>query len=421
MSIKNLDVLEQEKLATMEKMQKAIKEDDTEAFSSAFSEFAENIGKRVLAQYEAQQQNRDVNVLASRGVRQLTNEENVYFQKLGEAMKSPNPKQALADLELVMPKTEVDAVFEDLTTSHPLLDVIDMQNTSGLIEIFVNTHEDQLGSWGSLTAEIVKELTSGFKKINMTLQKYSGFIPVAKSMLDLGPAWLETYIRTILQETAYLGLEEAIIKGTGNKMPIGMNRQVGDDVTVTGGVYPVKEAVVLSSLDPVAYGELIAEMAETDNGHQRAIQNVIMVVSPKDYFNKIMPATTIRAADGTYVNNVLPFPTTIIQSIHVPEGQVIVGLGKRYFMGMGIGKSGKIEYSDDYRFLEDERVYICKLYAYGMPKDNRAFVVCDISGLKPAVQKVEIVSTSGGASTDSESTNSENGGTDTANLKAAKK
>lgn len=388
--MQNLDVLNQEKTVIMQNLQQAIKDDNPEAFSSAFTKFAENIAHKVTAQFEGYQQTADVNVLAARGVRQLTSEEKKYFQRLGDAMKAPNPKQALAEMEDVLPKTEINAIFEDLTTSHPLLDAIDFENTSGLVEMVLNTHGDQLGTWGVLTADIVKELTSGFKKVQMLLNKYSAFIPVSKSMLDLGPYWLETYVRTILQETIYLGLEEAIIKGTGKDMPIGMIRQVGTGVTVTDGIYPEKETVVVTALDPVTYGALLAGMAKTPKGNQRVIQNVIMVVSPVDYFSKIMPATTIRAADGTYVNNVLPFPTSIIQSIHVPEGKMIVGLAKRYFMGVGLGKSGKIDYSDEYRFLEDERVYLCKLYGHGEPLDNNAFIYCDINELKPAVQMVEV-------------------------------
>ncbi|MCQ4950930.1 phage major capsid protein, partial [Bittarella massiliensis] len=73
--------------------------------------------------------------------------------------------------------------------------------------------------------------------------------------------------------------------------------------------------------------------------------------NPVDYLTKIMPATTIRAADGTYVSNVLPFPTPIIQSVHMAEGKAVVGLPKRYFACLGTAKSGKLEYSDEYHFL----------------------------------------------------------------------
>ena len=48
-----------------------------------------------------------------------------------------------------------------------------------------------------------------------------------------------------------------------------------------------------------------------------------------------------------------------------------------------MAKNGKIEYSDEYRFLEDERVYLIKLYANGFAMDNNAFVVLDITELHP--------------------------------------
>lgn len=66
-------------------------------------------------------------------------------------------------------------------------------------------------------------------------------------------------------------------------------------------------------------------------------------------------------------------------------------MAKLYFMGSGIENDGRILYSDDYHFLEDERVYLIKMYGHGFPVDNNAFVVFDISELKPAVYRVEQV------------------------------
>ena len=66
-------------------------------------------------------------------------------------------------------------------------------------------------------------------------------------------------------------------------------------------------------------------------------------------------------------------------------------MATRYFLGGGVGNNGRILYSDDYHFLEDERVYLIKLYAAGFAKDNNSFIVFDISGLQPAYYKVETV------------------------------
>jgi len=391
--MKNADTLQAEKTAILQKLNQAIKDGNEEAFAEAFTEFSMNIQESVMAEAHLMVQAADTGVLASRGVRQLTSEENKYYQAVIEAMRSNSPRQALADLTPVLPITTIDAVFDDLLATHPLLNVINFQNTSGLIEYIVNTNTKQLATWGALTATIVTELTSGFKKINMTLMKLSAFLPVAKSMLDLGPAWLDRYVRAILSEAIAFGLEAAIINGTGLNMPIGMNRQVQEGVIVTGGVYPLKVEVPVISLDPIAYGTLIGGMAVDAKGNARVVSGVIMIVNPADYLTKVFPATTVRSADGTYKNDVLAFPTTVIQSTEVPTGKAIFGLANRYFMGIGTAKSGKIEFSDEYHFLEDERVYLVKLYSYGMPLDNTAFVYADISGLVPTIQTVTVSGT----------------------------
>lgn len=400
--IPNPDLIKMKKDEILQKMNKVLAEGNEEEFAQVFSEFADNLQQTVIEEAKAQAkieaegvtQSVDTNVLVGRGVRQLTTKENKFYQKTIEAMQSTDPKQALTNLDVVMPETIIDAVFDDLKEEHELLSVIDFQNTSGIVKMLLNTHGNQLATWDALCTEIVKELTSGFKLVDMSLNKLSAFIPICKDMLDLGPVWLDRYVRIILGEAIAFGLEEAIINGTGKNMPIGMNREVGEDVVVTGGVYPLKDTVAITDLSPAAYGTLLANMAKVPKGDgeeiSRIVSSVIMIVNPTDYLTKIMPATTIRGTDGLYRSDVLPFPTKIVQSIQMPEGKAIVGLSKKYFMGIGTAKSGKIDYSDDYRFLADERVYLTKLYGHGQALDDNAFVYADISGLKPANVKVEV-------------------------------
>ncbi len=389
MPMKNLDLLKEQKTQIMQRMTDALRSDNPEKFAQAWEELQLNLQDTVMAEARGLMDQYDTTVLAARGTRQLTSEENKYYDGLIQAMRSANPKQAIADYEPVLPKTVVDAVFDDLVQEHPLLEAINFQNTNGMIEFIVNTNSKQLSSWGVLTAEITKELTSGFKKINMTMDKLSAFIPVAKSMLDLGPAWLDRYVRAILGEASAFGLEEAIVNGTGKNMFIGMNRQVGTGVTVTDGVYPVKNTVKLTSFRPEVYGAFLAQLATDDNGNARAVTEVLFICNPTDYFTKVMPATTMLKPDGTYAGNVTPIPTRIIQSVQVPSGKAIIGLGKRYFAALGTAKSGKIEYDDSYHFLEDERMYLVKLYGHGEPLDNKAFVYADISELSPMRYLVE--------------------------------
>nr|DAZ20431.1 MAG TPA: major capsid protein [Caudoviricetes sp.] len=385
--MKNKDILAMEKAKIVEKMNQAIKDDDAKAFSEAFTELCQKIEENVLEQARELLQEQDATVLAQRGVRQLTSKEKEYYEKVIEAMKSPNPKQALNDVDVVMPETIINSVFDELQTNHPLLSKLSATTVTGLTRMMMNTNGEQRATWGKLTAKIIEELTSGFKEVDVTQDKLSAFLPVSKAMLDLGPTWLDNYVRQVLYEALANGLEYGIVCGTGKDEPIGMMRQVGDGVVVTGGEYPMKESIKMTALDIEQMGNVTAIMARNDKGQARTVTGLIMLVNPVDYFHRILPATRMLTPDGNYAS-VLPVDAEIIQSAAVPEGKAVYGMAPKYFLGVGMARNGRIEYSDEYRFLEDERVYLIKLYAHGFAKDNNAFMVLDIAELQPVRFKV---------------------------------
>ena len=108
---------------------------------------------------------------------------------------------------------------------------------------------------------------------------------------------------------------------------------------------------------------------------------------------KVKKTLAERRIKEWYKNNIFPYPTKVVQSAALDEGEAIMGIAKKYFMGVAAGDSGTIEYSDEYQFLEDNRVYITKFYGMGRPKDNNAFQYLDVSNLQPAPMKVEITNT----------------------------
>lgn len=381
-----------------ESMMQALKNNDAEAYSKAFDEMMQRVAADLTEANEAHleeiRQSNDAAILAQRGVRQLTSEERKYYMAVIEAMKSSNPKQALTDPNLTFPTTTINAVFDELQTRHPLLSRINFRPSGGAVELLVATNGYQKAQWGELCDDIVKELLAGFVKIDTMLLKLTAFLPVCRAALDLGPEWLDDFVRQVLYEALANGLEYGIVAGTGNKEPIGMIRQVGTGVTVTDGVYPLKAVIPITDLQPDTLGGILGTIAVDPSGKPREVRDVILLVHPADYFTKIFPATTIMAPDGTYRNDVLPYPMTVIQSLAVTQGQAVIGIAYRYFAVAGTPREGRIEYSDHYRFLEDERVYTIRVYANGMPMDNTAFQVLDISGLKPLAYRVELVSDS---------------------------
>ena len=371
----------------------AMHEQNADKYTEAFNGICELIEKDVLEKAQELAGAHDQQVLASRGVRQLTSKEKKYYEKLIDAFKSENPKQALTNPEIVMPETVLDAVFDDLQTEHPLLSHISFTNTRGAIKFLFSTNDFQKAVWGKLCAEITKEIEASFSEIDMTLMKLSAFIPVCEAMLDLGPVWLDSYVRQILYEALANGLEDGIINNLNTTTgPVGM---IADMTTGSGGVgaatFTAKTATPITDLQPATLGAQLAKLAVDAAGKARAIRDVILIVNPTDYFTKVFPATTVMNGTGVYVNNVLPYPMTIIQSAAVATGKAVLGLGYKYFMGIGMdSRAGRIEYSDEFKWLDDERVYKIKLYANGMPMDNNAFQYLDISGLKPATVRVTI-------------------------------
>lgn len=384
-------------------LQQAIAANDSAAFVQAFDQILNVIADDIRQEYEQEltgvRQEMDNRILTARGVHQLTSAEETYYQALIKAMGDRDYKQAVNNLDVAMPETIIDSVFEDLRTNHPLLSKINFIPSGAAVSMIMNANGYQEAVWGPLCGEIVTELTAGFTEVNTTLLKLSAFLPVCKGMLELGPRWLDRFIRETLYEALANGMEAGIATGDGKDKPIGMNRQVGSGVSVTGGVYPEKDKIAVTDLSAETVGGLIGQLAQDANGKSRAVRDVILLVNPTDYFTKIMPATTLMAPDGSYRNDVMPYPMSILQVPAVPTGAAILGVATRYFATAGTEKTGRIEYSDEFRFLNDERVYLVKAYANGQPKDNNSFLYLDISGLQPASYKVTLVD-SGSAAAD---------------------
>lgn len=387
--MKNLDAIKQEKTAIVKKINEAVKAGDEAAFAAAFTEFTDILQEAVMAEARGLVQAADNSVLQGRGVRALTSQETKYYEKIIDAMKSKSPQQALTLIDETLPKTVIDSVFEDIAEAHPLLDAIDFQNTGILTEILISSQSGRhLATWDKLCDTIVAELTAGTDVISLTQNKLSAFIPICKAMLEIGPVWIDRYVRTILVEAIYNGLEKSIIIGTGVDEPVGMMKDPNGVFHAQNG-YPNLVPVPLNEISPETYGGILASLAVGPNNLFRNVPEVLFICNPVDYFTKIMPAVMYRLPDGTWANR-FPFPTRVIQSVYVPANKAIIGIGKRYFFGLGTSKGGKIEYSDHYKFLEDDRYYLTKLYGDGKPLDSTSFIVVDITAIRPVAPIVRV-------------------------------
>lgn len=376
-------------------LQSALQSGNEEEGKKAWGQVIDAITEKVRTDFEMY--STDTNVLAQRGYRQLTSEETEFYQNLAKAGKASDPKQAFTDLintDGGMPETIIEDVYRDLLEEHPLLDKITFQNVKYLTKWLLNDHTRRKAAWGQINGEITQEIESAFKGVEVTLLKLTAYAVIPQDMLDLGPSFLDNYIRTILKEALYVALEKAIVSGSGKDEPIGLNRDIHEGVnfsTSTG--YPEKTAIQVTNFLPANYGPLVAKLAVSEKGRMRSFDEVLMICNQVDYLNKIMPATTALTTGGTYARDLFPFPTEVVRSNEVKTGQAILCLPEEYFFGLGESKDGKIEYSDEFKFLQDARTYKIKLHGNGRPYDNTVAIVIDISKLDPAYVTVKTADT----------------------------
>ena len=392
--MKSKDLLRQE---LTKRFSTAMQSENQEDIITAFVEFAEGVQQDVLNDVKAYQETQDKDILQKRGIHQLTQKETKFYQSWIEVAKSSNPKQVITDLDIALPFTVIDNVMEDLKSNHPLLNLIDFQNMTAVKKMLFNKQGKQLAVWGAISSAITKELSGAIEEVDITLNKLSAFMPISKDMLQVGPQWLDAYVRAILSEAIAYGLEEGIINGTGKNQPIGMIRDIHEGVEVSSTTgYPEKTKKVIKDFKDITLGALFAELSKNPIDATKArninANDIIFVCNPFDYFKKVMPA--IRSIKKqNYVLGITNDPfeiQNIIQSEQMKEGSAILGLASKYKMGLGSGssKGGTIEYSDEYKFLEDQRYYLVKLLGNGRATSDNDFIYLDISNLAPVVDEV---------------------------------
>lgn len=387
----------------------AMKSGDDSKMVKAWSDFHNSIANQIMDDFAAVQASNDSKILAERGFRQLTTAETNFYQALISALKSPNPQQAFIslidttsnnpdsgkDTSGIMPETIIEDVYRNLQDTHPLLSRIGMQYVGYSTKWVVNDATVPAATWGNITDAITKEITGALKVIDVHQNKLSAYCFIEKGMLDLGPTFLDGYIRAILREALAAGLELAVVDGNGVDQPIGLNRDIHNGVTMnTSTGYPKKTSgqglYTATSFTPAEYGTLVSKLAKTEKGNNRRFQSVCLLVNMVDYLTKIMPATTAQNADGTYTKDVFPFPTEVIVSNAVSTGEAIMFLPDEYKLFAGGQRSNVIEYSDEYKFIEDLRYFKVKQYATGRAFDNTSAILLNISNLEPFYMTVKV-------------------------------
>lgn len=361
---------EEQKLAFAKATQEGTPEEQTEALNNMLQALANDVQKDIMR--EVNTHIADNSVLQSRGQNVLTTEETKFFNAVIE-------EGGFKDID-TLPKTTQERVFEDLVEAHPLLTHLGIQNLGAVTE-FIYSDPEGAAVWGDLFGDIQGQLNATFRKESITQLKLTAFIPIHNDMLQLGPVWIERYVRTMIVEAMTVGLEKGFVAGNGQSQPIGLlyekqengavvEKTSVDTLTFEPGrktINELKGVVEKLSIRPV--GKDNKEKVRNVSG------KVVMVTNPFDTFG-IRANATVQNDSGAYVTN-LPFNPIQTESIFVPKGKVLFFVKGEYIAA--IGGAMQVNKFDQTLAMQDAQLYIAKQYATGKPKDNYAAQVYDLN------------------------------------------
>ncbi|MFK4324739.1 hypothetical protein ABH965_001401 [Bacillus sp. RC97] len=343
-------------------------QEQTSAFENFFDALQTDVANSVREQVNNDMLDRSI--LQQRGQNVLTSAETKFFNAV---VKDGGFKD-----DSILPKTTQERVFEDLVTEHPLLEAVGLQDL-GAVTKFIYSDATKAYVWGPLFGEIKGQVNAAFREEQIGQLKLTAFAAIPNDMLDLGPEWVERYVRTLLVESYSVGLEYGFVNGTGVNQPIGLMK---DFNSTTNAVTDKKSSGTLT-FAPSEHGEVIAgELYEVvkalsvdRKGKSRKVLNkIVMVVNPVDAIG-VQARNTIQTATGQWVM-ALPYNIQTVESEEVPVGKALFFVKGQYLAAIAGGY--KLKSFDQTLAIEDATLYTIKQFANGKPKDNKAAIVYDL-------------------------------------------
>src|SRR5690625_4331636 len=292
-------------------------EEQQEAFNNFFDAMQESIQNQVKT--ELNNDMLDRSILQSRGQNVLTAEERKFFNAAVQ-------EGGFTD-DAILPETTQERVFEDLTTEHPLLGELGLRDL-GAVTRFIYSDPEKAYAWGELFGDIRGQVNAAFRDESIGQLKLTAFAAIPNDMIDLGPEWIERYVRTLLVESYSVGLEFGFVNGggTAQSQPVGLLKDVDPN---TGAVTDKASSGTLT-FTPSERGEIVAgelynvvnELStDADGKHRKVLNRIVMVVNPVDAI-AVQARNTIQTATGQWVMS-LPYNIQVVESEEIPVGKAL--------------------------------------------------------------------------------------------------
>ncbi|MED4589427.1 MULTISPECIES: phage major capsid protein [Priestia] len=359
------------KLTAALSSENSTEQEQTEAFQNYFDALQQEVASNISKQVNSEMLDRSI--LQQRGQNVLTSEETKFFNAVVQ-------DGGFKD-DSILPETTQERIFEELVTEHPLLGALGLQDL-GAVTKFIYSDATKAYAWGELFGDIRGQVNAAFREESIGQLKLTAFAAIPNDMLELGPVWVERFVRTVLIESYTVGLEFGFVNGGGAvvSQPVGLMKNVDP----TTGAITTKESSGTLTFAPSQYGETVAgelyevvkALSTNAKGKARKVLNkIVMVVNPIDAIG-VQARNTIQTANGQWVM-ALPYNIQVVESEEVPVGKAVFFVKGEYLAAIAGGY--KLKKFDQTLAIEDATLYTIKQFANGKPKDNKTALVYDLN------------------------------------------
>lgn len=250
--------------------------------------------------------------------------------------------------------------------------------------------------WTEMCANL-NELDLSFYEAEVDGYKVGGFIPVCNANLEDSDVDLAAEVITAIGQAIGLGLDKAMLYGTGTKMPLGIVTRLAQTSAPGNSPATARPWVDLhtSNIKTISgsltgvdlYKQLVLYSGAAKGKYSRGEKVWVMNETTYTALKAEMLSINAAGAVVTGIEGSLPVVGGIVEVLNfLPDNVIIGGYFDLYLLAERAGT--RIGQSEHYRFLADQTIFKGTARYDGLPVIAEAFVAIGIASTTPAATDV---------------------------------
>jgi len=300
-------------------------------------------------------------------------------------------KRAVTGAELTIPDVMLDLLRDNLYRYSKLITKVRLKTVGGKARQNIMGAVPE-GIWTEAKGKL-NELALSFNQVEVDGYKVGGFIPIPNPTLEDSDLNLANEILDALGQAIGLGVDKAILYGTGTKMPLGIATRLAqiaqpNDWGANAPAWVDLHETNLLNFNPTGmtpeqfFATLILNLGVAKPNY--SIGGTFWAMNRKTRMTLLSKAITFNAAGAIVagMNGTMPVEGgDIVELPFIPDNDIIGGYGELYLLAERAG--AQLAVSEHVKFIEDQTVFKGTARYDGMPVFGEGFVIVNIANNAP--------------------------------------